>query len=358
MNQPPSRKIIHLDMDCFYAAVEARDNPELQGKPIAVGGSPDGRGVVATCSYEARQFGVHSAMPMGLALRKCPELIIVHGRMEVYQQASAEIKAIFTEYTDLIEPLSLDEAFLDVSGSEHLQGSATLMAQEIRQRIWQSQQLTASAGMAPNKFLAKVASDWRKPNGQFVIRPQDIADFVRDLPVKRIPGVGRVTMLHMDKLNIQTCADLQRFSVADLIVEFGKFGQRLYDLSRGIDDRPVSTSSIRKSLSVEDTFGRDLPDLESCLSKIPQLYKSFEKRLLKAQQRQFQLPKAVFIKLRFSDFQTTTVQTTSSVVREALFIPLVQQAWARGERPVRLLGLGAQFAEPGMPEQLELFLEE
>lgn len=355
MNQPPSRKIIHLDMDCFYAAVEARDNPQLQGKPIAVGGSPDGRGVVATCSYEARQFGVHSAMPMGLALRKCPELVVVPGRMMVYQQVSAEIKAIFTEYTNLIEPLSLDEAFLDVSGSEHLQGSATLIAQEIRQRIWHSQQLTASAGVAPNKFLAKVASDWRKPNGQFVIRPQDIADFVRDLPVKRIPGVGRVTMLHMDKLNIQTCADLQQFSAADLALEFGKFGQRLYHLARGIDDRPVSTSSIRKSLSVEDTYGRDLPDLEACLSKVPALYAAFEKRLLKAQQRQFQLPKAVFVKLRFSDFQTTTVQTTSGVIRESLFIPLMQQAWQRGERPVRLLGLGAQFAEPGMPEQLELF---
>lgn len=355
MNQPPSRKIIHLDMDCFYAAVEARDNPQLQGKPIAVGGSPDGRGVVATCSYEARKFGVHSAMPMGLALRKCPDLIIVRGRMDVYKQVSSEIKAIFTEYTDLIEPLSLDEAFLDVSGSQHLQGSATLIAQEIRQRIWDSQHLTASAGIAPNKFLAKVASDWRKPNGQFVIRPQDIDSFIRELPVKRIPGVGKVTELHMDKLNIKTCADLQQLSAADLTLEFGKFGQRLYQLARGIDDRPVSTSSIRKSLSVEDTYSTDLPDLEACLKQIPALYESFEKRMAKAQERQFQLPKALFVKLRFSDFQTTTVQTTSTIVKEAMFVPLMQQAWARGERPVRLLGLGVQFEDPGVPEQLELF---
>lgn len=355
MNQPSSRKIIHLDMDCFYAAVEARDNPQLQGKPIAVGGSPDGRGVVATCSYEARQFGVHSAMPMGLALRKCPDLIIVRGRMDVYKQASSEIKAIFTEYTDLIEPLSLDEAFLDVSGSQHLQGSATLIAQEIRQRIWDSQHLTASAGIAPNKFLAKVASDWRKPNGQFVIRPQDIDIFISELPVKRIPGVGKVTALHMDKLNIKTCADLQQLSAANLKLEFGKFGQRLYELSRGIDDRPVSTSSIRKSLSVEDTYSTDLPTLEACMNQIPALYESFERRIAKAQKRQFQLPKALFVKLRFSDFHTTTVQTTSTIVKEAMFVPLMQQAWARGERPVRLLGLGVQFEDPGVPEQLELF---
>jgi DNA polymerase-4 len=358
MSSAPIRKIIHVDMDCFYAAVEARDNPQLRGKPVAVGGSPDGRGVVATCSYEARQFGVHSAMPMGLALRKCPDLIIVRGRMDVYKQVSAEIKAIFSEYTDLIEPLSLDEAFLDVSGSRHLQGSATLIAQEIRQRIRDSQQLTASAGIAPNKFLAKVASDWRKPDGQFVIRPQDIDRFVRELPVKRIPGVGRVTALHMSKLNIQTCADLQPFSAADLQLEFGKFGQRLYELARGIDQRPVSTSSIRKSLSVEDTFGTDLPDLAACLHKIPALYAAFEKRLLKAQHHRFQLPKALFVKLRFADFQTTTVQTTSAVIREELFVPLLQQAWARGERPVRLLGLGVQFEDPGVPQQLELFTGE
>lgn len=355
MSTLPIRKIIHVDMDCFYAAVEARDNPQLRGKPLAVGGSPDGRGVVATCSYEARKFGVHSAMPMGLALRKCPDLIIVRGRMEVYKQASAEIKAIFSEYTDLIEPLSLDEAFLDVSDSRHLQGSATLIAQEIRQRIWDSQQLTASAGVAPNKFLAKVASDWRKPNGQFVIRPQDIDQFVRELPVTRIPGVGRVTALHMDKLGIKTCADLQPFSADDLRLEFGKFGQRLYELARGIDHRPVSTSSIRKSLSVEDTFSTDLNSFEACLSKIPALYASFEQRLQKAQQRQYQLPKALFVKLRFHDFQTTTVQTTSTVINEALFVPLMQQAWERGQRPVRLLGLGAQFEEPGVPQQLELF---
>lgn len=351
----PSRKIIHIDMDCFYAAVEARDNPQLRGKPIAVGGSPDGRGVVATCSYEAREFGVHSAMPMGVALRKCPELIIVRGRMDVYRQVSREIRAIFTEYTDLIEPLSLDEAFLDVSTSTCFQGSATLTAEEIRSRIWKNHQLTASAGIAPNKFLAKVASDWQKPNGQFVIRPQDIASFMAELPVKRIPGVGKVTEAHLKRLGITTCRQLQGLSVSDLMLEFGKFGQRLYELARGQDSRPVSTSDIRKSLSVEDTFSEDLPTLDACQAQLPALYQSLEERLDRAQQHRFQLPKNLFVKLRFHDFQTTTVQTPSNTVAQALFLPLITQAWERGRRPVRLLGIGVQFEKPGIPLQFDLF---
>ncbi|MGB1010896.1 MAG: DNA polymerase IV [Thiolinea sp.] len=354
MNTNTVRKIIHIDMDCFYAAVEARDNPQLRGKAIAVGGSPDGRGVVATCSYEARQFGVHSAMPMGVALRKCPDLIVVRGRMDVYKQVSGEIQAMFTEYTDLIEPLSLDEAFLDVSASNHLQGSATLIAEEIRSRIWNTHQLTASAGVAPNKFLAKVASDWRKPNGIFVIRPQDVATFVQALPVKRIPGVGRVTEAHMDRLGIKTCADLQRLPENDLKLEFGKFGKRLFDLSRGNDQRPVSTSDIRKSVSVEDTFSTDLPSLNACIERVPALYQSLKKRVDRAQERRYQLPKTLYIKLRFHDFVTTTVQTSSSVVKEELYLPLIEQAWERGKRPVRLLGMGVQFEQPGIPEQLPL----
>ena len=352
------RKIIHIDMDCFYAAVEARDNPQLRGKPIAVGGSPDGRGVVATCSYEARKFGVHSAMPMGVALRKCPDLIVVRSRMDVYKEVSGDIQAMFTEYTDLIEPLSLDEAFLDVSASDHLQGSATLIAKEIRSRIRNTHRLTASAGVAPNKFLAKVASDWQKPDGQFVIRPQDVDAFVRELAVKRIPGVGKVTEAHMDRLGIKTCADLQRLPENDLQLEFGKFGKRLFQLARGHDDRPVSTSDIRKSISVEDTFSTDLPSLAACLERIPALYTSLKKRVDRAQERRYQLPKTLYIKLRFHDFVTTTVQTSSTVIKEELYAPLIEQAWARGERPVRLLGMGVQFEQPGMPEQLPLDFKE
>ena len=357
MSTPSGRKIIHIDMDCFYAAVEVRDNPSLLGKPVAVGGSPTGRGVVATCSYEARRFGVHSAMPMGLAVRKCPDLIVLSGRMSVYQEVSREIQAIFTEYTDLIEPLSLDEAFLDVSDSRQQQGSATLIASEIRERIVRQQGLTASAGIAPNKFLAKVASDWNKPNGQFVIRPQEVEAFVRALPVRRIPGVGSVTAAHMSRLGIETCADLQGWSADDLCVEFGRFGSRLYELSRGIDHRPVSTSNIRKSLSVEDTFGVDLPTLDACCAEIPALFAALERRLERAQQNQRLLMKSLFVKLRFHDFVTTTVQAGSSVLEQQLFITLLEEAWQRRRIPVRLIGIGIQFGDPWMPEQLILNLK-
>lgn len=352
-----TRKIIHVDMDCFFAAVEMRENAVLKGKPIAVGGSAEGRGVVATCSYEARKFGVHSAMPMGLAKRLCPDLLILPVNMSLYKQISAEIRAIFEDYTDLVEPLSLDEAFLDVSDSGHFRGSATRMAEEIRQRIYESQHLTASAGVAPNKFLAKVASDWRKPDGLFVIRPQDVESFMQELPVKRIPGVGKVTERHMEKLGIQTCGQLQRLPLAELEFEFGSFGANLYRLCRGIDERPVNISRIRKSLSVEDTFAQDLPTLETCLQKIPNLYSELLKRLERAREHQRLLPKALFIKLRFHDFVTTTVQTPAIGLERNLYYQLCTQAWERGQRPVRLLGIGVQFEDPHTPEQLSLPLQ-
>lgn len=354
------RKIIHIDMDCFFAAIEMREQPTLRGKPIAVGGSPNGRGVVATCSYEARQFGVHSAMPMGVALRKCPHLMVLPVNMPLYKQVSKDIQALFTEYTDIIQPLSLDEAFLDVTNSPHHQGSATLIAQAIRERIASTQNLTASAGIAPNKFLAKVASDWQKPNGQYVIRPQDIADFMLQLPVTRIPGVGKVTATKMEARGINTCADLQTMSRDQLSQAFGSFGERLYELSRGIDERPVKTSGIRKSLSVEDTFAEDLPSLEACLLQVAPLFESLKKRLAIAKQRQRLTPKTLFIKMRFHDFVTTTVQTPAtdmeSIIKRAYF-PLIAEGWDRGQRPVRLLGLGVHFGDPHQPEQLRFNFE-
>ncbi len=349
-----TRKIIHIDMDCFFAAIEIREKPELQGKPIAVGGSAEGRGVVATCSYEARKFGVHSAMPMGLAKRLCPDLLVLPVNMPLYKQVSAEIRTIFEDYTDLLEPLSLDEAFLDVSDSGHFRGSATRMAEEIRHRIFESQQLTASAGIAPNKFLAKVASDWRKPDGLFVIRPQDVDKFMPELPVKRIPGVGKVTSLHMEKLGIQTCGQLQKLPLEELEFEFGSFGTSLYRLCRGIDEHPVNASRVRKSLSVEDTFAEDLPTLEACLLEIPDLYTELLKRLERTRTQQRLLPKALFIKLRFHDFVTTTVQTPATGLDRKTYYQLCAQAWSRGKRPVRLLGVGVQFEDPHLPEQLPL----
>ena len=209
INKEKTRKIIHIDMDSFYASVEVRDNPQLKGLPIAVGGSAQTRGVLATCSYEARKFGIHSAMPVSMALRKCPELIILPVRMTIYKEVSAHIHAIFLQYTDLVEPLSLDEAYLDVTDVTLCKNSATLMAKQIRQEILATQGLTASAGIAPNKFLAKVASDWNKPNGQKVITPDEVDEFVHQLPVNCISGVGKVTAKHMTALNLKTCGDLQ-----------------------------------------------------------------------------------------------------------------------------------------------------
>lgn len=349
-----TRKIIHIDMDCFYAAVECRENPQLKGKPLAVGGSPDGRGVVATCSYEAREFGVHSAMPMGMARRLCPDLIITPARHDLYRETSQQIRQIFHDYTDKIEPLSLDEAYLDVSQAEAFNGIATHIAQAIQQRIQQEQQLTASAGVAGNKFLAKVASDWRKPSGLFVIPPQDVSAFILDLPVKRIPGVGKVTQAKLERLGVQTCGQLQTWSMHRLENEFGKFGHSLYYLCRGVDDREVKTSSVRKSLSVEDTYAQDLPDLDACLRELPSLYKSFQHRLQLAQKKQRLIPKALYVKVRFDDFQTTTMQLTTQRIDPLLFNQLCTQAWERGKRPVRLLGLGVQLADPTQPEQLNL----
>lgn len=347
-----SRKIIHVDMDCFYAAIEARDFPELKGKPIAVGGQPDQRGVVATCSYEARAFGIHSAMPMAQAIKKCPQLIIQPVRMSVYQQVSKGIQAIFKQYTDVIQPLSLDEAFLDVTGLNICHGSATLMAQKIRQDIWQHHQLTASAGIAPNKFLAKIASDWNKPNGQYVVTPEQIDDFVKDLPVKKIYGVGKVTAKKMNEMGLHTCHDLQQLEQKQLQQHFGVFGHTLYTLCRGIDHRPVRIFSERKSVSVEDTFLRDLPTLTSCQVEVKRLFESLSKRHEKAMKKQSIAIKALYVKIRFHNFQTTTAQKTSQQLDLTVFNQLIKTAWHRQQKPVRLLGLGIQYQQNEQVKQI------
>ena len=356
------RKIIHVDMDCFYAAIEARDFPELKGKAIAVGGQPNKRGVVATCSYEARAFGIHSAMPMGQAIKKCPHLIIQPVRMSVYQEASKGIKNIFKNYTDVIQPLSLDEAFLDVTGSEHCHGSATLIAQQIRQDIWNEHQITASAGIAPNKFLAKIASDWNKPNGQFVVTPDAVDDFVKDLPVKKIYGVGKVTAKKMHDMGIDSCTDLQQLNQKQLQQRFGVFGRTLYNLCRGIDDRPVRTHSERKSVSVEDTFLHDLPDLSACMEEVQRLYDMLLTRHERAMTRQKEHNlsgqnieiKALYAKLRFHNFQTTTAQQIHPNLDLKVYQHLIKTAWQRQAKPVRLLGLGVQYQKAADIEQIDL----
>jgi DNA polymerase-4 len=266
------------------------------------------------------------------------------------------IHQIFHDYTDLIEPLSLDEAYLDVTESIQCEGSATLIAEEIRQRIFDSQQLTASAGIAPNKFLAKVGSDWNKPNGQKVITPDQVQAFVEGLPVTAISGVGKVTAKRMESFNLKTCGDLYELGLDKLQQYFGRFGSTLYEYSQGIDHRPVQNQWIGKSLSVEDTFAKDLPDLETCLLEVPQIYKELLQRLERAKQKQRLVPKALFVKLRFNDFETTTIQMPAKAPNEKCYKQLLVDAWQRGHRPVRLIGIGLQFSPPDFPEQLSLNL--
>ncbi|MCK5700612.1 MAG: DNA polymerase IV, partial [Cyclobacteriaceae bacterium] len=251
------RKIIHIDMDAFFASIEQRDNPDLLGKPVAVGGAGK-RGVVAAASYEARKFGVFSAMPASIALRKCPELIFTKPRFDVYKEVSNQIRQIFLEYTDLVEPLSLDEAYLDVTENKKGLGSATIIAREIKSKINSTTHLIASAGVSINKFLAKVASDQDKPDGLYVIKPNQAESFVDGLAIEKFFGIGKVTAKKMHELGINTGADLKQISIEELVRRFGKVGRYYFDIARAIDKRLVNPNRIRKSLGAERTFEDDL----------------------------------------------------------------------------------------------------
>ena len=352
------RKIIHCDCDCFYAAVEMRDDPSLRDLPIAIGGKSDRRGVVATCNYKAREYGVRSAMPTGQALKLCPDLVVVPGTMSKYREAAQQIRQIFYRYTDKVEPLSLDEAYLDVTDCTECHGSATLIAEEIRKVIAREVGVTASAGIAPNKFLAKVASDLNKPDGQYVITPPDIDAFVETLEVKRIFGVGKVTNEKLRRLGIETCGDLQQHPLLELVDKFGVFGKRLHDLSFGRDNREVNANSRRKSLSVERTYSDDLMDHAACLQKLPDLLLELRSRLRRVDSDY--LVTKQLVKMKFSDFTSTTVerQVVKGLPIES-FEDLCLQAWERGGRSARLLGLGVRFVDTrdeGRAVQLDLFL--
>ena len=355
--KPLQRKIIHIDMDCFYAAIEIRDRPELENKPVAVGGRPDGRGVLTTCNYVARKYGLHSAMPSAQALKLCPKVVLLPVQMDKYRKASAEIHKIFRHYTPLIEPLSLDEAYLDVSEVNLHQGSATLIARSIRNDIYEQQKLTASAGIAPNKFLAKVASDWNKPNGQFVITPEKVDDFVSALPVGKIPGVGPVTQNKLKRLNVETCADLQKWPVEKLLQQFGKFGESLYGYARGIDERPVKTKRIRKSLSVEHTFAQNLRCEKELLDTLPDLFAELQRRYENIQQKPPGPIKTVFIKLKYHDFRVTTHQMPALKFEQSLYRKLLIEAWGKCQQPVRLVGIGMQFDTASEDAQMKLLEE-
>ncbi|GGG05786.1 DNA polymerase IV 2 [Rhizobium wenxiniae] len=308
MISPATRKIIHVDMDAFYASVEQRDNPELRGKPLAVGGAA-ARGVVAAASYEARKFGVHSAMPSVTAARKCPELIFVKPRFEVYRAVSQQIREIFAEYTPLIEPLSLDEAYLDVTENLKDMPIATEIALEIRAKIKAVTGLNASAGISYNKFLAKMASDLNKPNGQAVITPKNGPAFVEALAVKKFHGVGPATAEKMHKLGIETGADLKAQSLQFLTQHFGKSGPYFYGIARGTDDRQVRPDRVRKSVGAEDTFSRDIDDLDRATGEL----KPLANKVWTYCEAKRISGKTVTVKIKYSDFTQATRSRTGAL---------------------------------------------
>lgn len=338
-----SRKIIHCDCDCFYASVEMRDNPSLRGRPLAVGGRPEHRGVIATCNYEARRFGIRSAMSSALAMRKCPELLILPSAMDKYRSASRQIMAIYRDYTADVEPLSLDEAYLDVTDCGRSKGSATLMAQEIRERVRTTVGVTVSAGVAPNKFVAKIASDWNKPDGLFVVRPHEVDAFVAALPVRKIFGVGKITAAKLESLGIATCGDLRASSLVDLHRHFGVFGKRLYELSRGIDHRAVQADQERKSISVETTYVTDLRTLDECAAEIRHLAAQLDARIERAAAAG--AVRKLFVKIRFADFQRTTVECVAQAPHVPTLLALLEKGFARRAQAVRLLGVGVRLDE-------------
>ena len=330
-------------MDCFYAAVEMRDNPEYRDIPIAVGWEGP-RSVLCTCNYQARAFGVRSAMPAMKAKQLCPQLVIVNTRMEVYKEVSNQVREIFQQYTDLIEPLSLDEAYLDVTHCQDCQGSATLIAKEIRQKIYDVTGLTASAGVAPNKFLAKIASDENKPNGQCVIAPHNVSAFVEHLPLKKIPGIGPKTAEKYRKQGLETCADVRNCSAERLANIAGNFAQTLLQRSKGLDFRSVETERIRKSLAVETTLSIDIATADACNEIVDTLLPKLLTRLEKITDRSIVKQG---VKLKFTDFNQTTVETSSNHPDTSLFKELILTAFERGNnKKVRLVGLTLGFADP------------
>lgn len=292
------RKIIHIDMDAFFTSIEQRDYPDLKGKPIAVGGSGK-RGVVAAASYEARNFGVFSAQPSSIALRNCPDLIFVKPRFDVYKEVSGQIRQVFLEYTDLMEPLSLDEAYLDVTENKKGLRSATIIAKEIKEKIKSAIQLTASAGVSINKFLAKVASDQDKPDGLFVITPEQAESFVDKLPIEKFFGIGKVTAKKMHELGIVYGIDLKHFSLEELVRRFGKAGRYYFDISRAKDSRIVNPNRIRKSLGSERTFEDDLVEKEDILNQTARIVNILIERMDRSKAK----GKTVTLKLKFNDFE-------------------------------------------------------
>ncbi len=358
---PQHRKIIHIDMDAFFAAIEQRDFPKYRNKPLIVGGLPHSRGVVSTCNYEARRYGIHSAMPSITAYRLCPSATFVKPRMEAYRATSAIIQKKFSNYTDLCEPLSLDEAYLDVTHSTYCKGSATLIAQQIKADIQQQTQLTASAGISYNKFLAKIASDQNKPDGLFLITPEEGAAFVENLDIRKFHGIGKATYKKMTALGIATGKDLKEYPLAILKQHFGTVAEYYYNICRGIDHRPVIPNRERKSIGVETTFETDILGKQQVLIQLKQLVTKALKRL---EQKQC-TAQTLTLKIKYHDFvQITRSRTLSKkYLTEAdiflLLDPLLKNTEIE-QRKIRLLGVSFSSLEKktALPyQQRDLFEE-
>jgi len=339
------RKIIHIDMDAFFASVEQRDFPEYQGKPVIVGGQPNSRGVVAACSYEARKFGIHSAMPCSRAYRLCPHAIFVPPRFEAYRAVSDQIRKIFWKYASQVEPLSLDEAYLDVTYTADYEGSASRIAQAIKAEIFDTTKLNASAGVSYNKFLAKIASDMDKPNGLYVIKPEQGLSFIAGLAIGKFHGIGPATEAKMLKLGIKTGADLRNKSLIELIEKFGKSGQYYYNIARAIDERPVRSTRVRKSLGKETTFSEDIVSVAMLTDQLNTLVEQVTVNLAKQQLQ----AKTVTLKVKYADFQQVTrAQTLDDaldMVAVKQLIPRLLSRTEAGRKPVRLVGLSLSNLE-------------
>lgn len=364
-NSPPvsmHRKIIHIDMDAFYASVEQRDHPELRGKAIAVGGSPEGRGgVVATASYEARRFGVRSAMPSKKAQQLCADLIFVRPRFDAYKEVSRKVREIFRRYTDLIEPLSLDEAYLDVTQDKQQIGSAIDIAKLIKEAIKDELQLTASAGISINKFIAKIASDMNKPDGLTFIGPSKVESFVEKLAVEKFHGVGKVTAEKMKSMNLHTGADLKKLSEPELVKLFGKVGRFYFKIVRGIDERPVEPNQETKSIGAEDTFAQDLSALEEMDTELDKIAQTVCRRL---QERQLK-GRTLTLKIKYHDFKLITrSRSFTEPLNDLSTIAVTAKELLRGTEPdkkIRLLGISmANFGTSNLDSasgQLALFTD-
>ena len=351
------RKIIHVDMDCFYAAVEIKHRPSLACKAIAVGGSPDTRSVICTSNYEARRFGVKAAMPSSRAVRLCPDLVLIPPNFDLYKKESQAIRKIFERYTNKVEPLSLDEAYLDVTelckSSQGLLTSASKVAQEIRRQIKNELNLPASAGIAPNKFLAKIASDWRKPNNQFTIQPHEIEAFMPSLPVEKIFGIGPVGKAQLNQSGIQTCGDLQKLSLYELQRLFGRRSSDMHKLCRGLDEREVKAHPRRKSLTVEETFNIDLKDFAQVKEKIPSLYEDWISRFSKS--NEVSRIKSWVVKVKYFDFRSTTHELSSTAIPQVNdFMQLLSNCFQKRSAPIRLLGLGVRLTDEYLTDSSQL----